>query len=91
MNAYIPSKEELELFIDRAVAKSIMKYLPDAIRKATRKKWLSTDDVMEMLQCSRRHVQHLRDTKQIPFMQNGRLVRYDVEDIEDYLNRHKIS
>ena len=91
MNAYIPTKEDLEDIISRKVKETVNEVLPGAIRKATRKEWLTTDEVMEMLQCSRRHVQYLRDSKQLPYSQNGRTIRYNIEDVEDFLNRHKVE
>lgn len=91
MQAYIPTKEDLEKAVEVAVQKSIDKTLPDVIRKATRKKWITTDEVMEILQCSRRHVQYLRDSGQLPFSQNGRTIRYDIDEVEDFLNDHKIE
>jgi len=91
MNAYIPSEEDLERIVHRAVSKTISDCLPDVIRKATRKKWLTTDEVMEILQCSRRHVQHLRDSGRLPYRQNGRTIRYDIDEVEAYLNQGKVN
>lgn len=91
MNAYIPTRKDLEELIEKSVEKSISNSLPGAIRKATRKKWLRTDDVMELLQCSRRHVQYLRDSEQLSFSQNGRTIIYDIDEIEAFLNTHKVE
>ena len=91
MNAYIPTQDELEDIVSRAVTQTMEQTLPAVIRKATRKRWLTTGEVMEMLQCSRRHVQHLRDTEQLSYSQNGRTIRYQVEDVEAFLNSHKIK
>lgn len=91
MNAYIPTKEDLKKAIREAVKETVNESLPGAIRKATRKKWLTTDEVIEILQCSRRHIQHLRDSNQLPFRQNGRIIRYDIDEVETYLNRGKVE
>lgn len=91
MHAYIPTKEDLKEAIRDAVKETVNETLPGAIRKATRKKWLTTDNVMEILQCSRRHVQHLRDSGQLPFRQNGRTIRYDIDEVETYLNRGTVN
>lgn len=91
MDVYLPSKEDLEQFITTAVKRTVEEALPNAIRKATRPKWLNTDDVMAMLKCSRRHVQYLRDTEQLPFRQNARTIRYDVDEVEKFLNNHKVK
>ena len=89
--AYIPNKDELQELIQQSVAKEIQEQLPEAIRKATRKKWLTTAEVMELLQISRRQAQFLRDSKRLPYRQNGRTIRYDIDEVEAYLNRGKVE
>ncbi|MEX2411799.1 MAG: helix-turn-helix domain-containing protein [Candidatus Paceibacterota bacterium] len=91
MHAYIPTKDELSKAVRQAVKEEIQNSLPEAIRKATRKKWITTDEVMDILQCSRRHVQHLRDSGRLPYRQNGRTIRYDIDEVENYLNRGKVN
>jgi len=59
MNIFIPTKEEFEDAIYKAVREVVREELPEVIRKATRRQWLTTDEVMDMLQCSRRQVQYL--------------------------------
>lgn len=89
MHAYIPTKEDLQEIISKAVQDTVDKSLPGAIRKATRKKWLTTDEVMDMMQCSRRHIQYLRDSDQLPYSKNGRVIRYDIDEVEEFMNDHK--
>ncbi len=91
MNTFIPDQETLERIISRTVKSTVNKALPEAIRKAKRKQWLTTDDVMEMIQCSRRHVQYLRDENLIEFHQTGRTIRYNIEAVEAYLNNGKVK
>jgi hypothetical protein len=90
-NAYIPTKQELKEAISKEVRDTVLDVLPDAIRAATRKEWLDTADVMEMLQCSRRHVQHLRDSEQLDYYQTNRTIRYKYSDVIAYLNEGKVS
>lgn len=91
MHAYIPTKDDLKEFIRDAVKETVNESLPGAIRKGTRKKWLTTDEVMEILSVSRRHIQHLRDSGALPYRQNGRVIRYDIDEVEAYLNRGKVN
>ena len=91
MHAYIPTKDDLKELIRDAVKETINESLPGAIRKATRKKWLNTSEVMEILNCSRRHAQHLRDSGRLPYRQHGRSIRYDIDEVEAYLNRGKVN
>lgn len=89
--AYIPSQDTLEKIIQKAVEKAVANSFPTAIRKATRKKWLTTSEVMEILGNSRRHIQHLRDSGRLPYRQNRRTIRYDIDEVEAYLNRGKVN
>jgi len=91
MNTFIPSKEELEEIVSRTVQSTVNKVLPEAIRKASRKKWLTTDEAMEILQCSRRHIQHLRDSGALPYRQHKRTIRYDIDELEAFLNKGKVN
>lgn len=91
MHAYIPTKDDLKKFIREAVKETVDESLPDAIRKATRKKWMNTEEVMEILQCSRRHVQHLRDSGKLPYRQHARTIRYSIDEVEAYLNRGRVN
>ena len=91
MNIYISSKDELKEVVNTAVKQLLEKELPSIIRKAKRKEWLSTTEVMELLDCSRRTMQYLRDEKRIPFSQEGRRILYHIDDIEEYLKRNKIT
>lgn len=90
MNIYIPT-DDLEKIVHKAVEKAVNESLPSAIRKGTRKQWLKTSEVMEILQLSRRSIQKLRDTGRLPFTQNRRTVRYSIDDVEAYLNRGKVN
>ncbi|MBO6793252.1 MAG: helix-turn-helix domain-containing protein [Balneolaceae bacterium] len=91
MTLYIPSKDDLEKIVETTVSKTVKEVLPEAIRKATRKRWLTTDEVMEILQVSRRQVQNYRDENKLAFSQHGRTIRYDIDDVEDFLLNHKVK
>lgn len=91
MNVYIPTKEELDETVYKAVKQVMREEMPEVIHKANRKQWLTTDDAMEFLQCSRRHLQYLRDTQQLTYTKNGRTIHYNVDDIEEFLNKGKLK
>lgn len=91
MKIYIPTKEELEEAIRNTVRKTIQESLPGVIRKATRKKILTSEEVMEILQISRPKLQYLRDSGQLPYKQHRRTIRYDIDEVEAFLNRGKVN
>lgn len=90
MKIHFPT-EVLERVVQESVKQAIQDSLPTAIRKATRKKYLTTKEVAEILSCTRRHVQALRDSKKLPFIQSGRTIRYDIDEVESYLNRGRVN
>ena len=91
MNAYISSKDELTTIVNEAVRELLEQALPTLIRKAKRKEWLTTEELMELTGWSRRTLQYLRDKRRIPFSQEGRRILYKTEDVEAYLQSNKID
>ena len=85
------TRADIEQIVNNAVTAAIAAAIPGAIRKATRKPWLNTDEVMEVLNVSRRSLQHLRDTRAIEFTQRGRKVLFPAEGVEAYLNKNRIK
>lgn len=91
MNAYIASKDELTDIVFQAVKELFQEELPNLIRKAKRKPWMNTEELMELTGWSRRTCQYLRDERRIPFSQEGRKILYPTDGIEEYLYGNKID
>lgn len=51
------------------------------------KKWLKTNEVMELLGMSEVTLQTLRNRKQIPFKKLGGICYYNAEELDEYLTR----
>ena len=49
------------------------------------KKWLKTNEVMELLGMSEVTLQTLRNRKQIPFKKLGGICYYNAEELDEYL------
>ena len=90
MKIIVASEKELQEMINIAIEKTFKELLPKAIREASRKEWLTTEEVMKILNCSRRHVQYIRDSNQITFHQHRRTIRYHIDDIEEFLEQGKV-
>lgn len=90
-NTYISTQDELKAIVEQAVAEAMAERVPDIIRKATRKEWLTTKEAKEMLDCSRRHLYHLRDTKQIKYHQHGRKILFHIDEIERFLEENEVK
>ena len=91
MNTYIATKEELSEIVFQAVRKLFEDELPHLIRKAKRKPWLTTEELMDLTGWSRRTCQYLRDERRIPFSQEGRKILYPTKGIEEYLEGNRID
>ncbi|MDZ7659638.1 helix-turn-helix domain-containing protein [Fodinibius sp.] len=91
MKHYISSKEELNETVKKAVEELLQKELPSILRKAKRKEWINTNELMELTGWSRRTIQYLRDEKRIPFSQEGHRILYPMDGIEEYLRSNQVN
>lgn len=91
MQAYIPSRNELEELIHSAVKSTIREMVPSLLREATQKEYLTKDEVMKLTGFSSRKLQYLRDTRQIPYNQHGRKIVYPYEGVKQFLEINKIK
>ena len=88
MISYIPTKDELQKAITEAVESAVANKLPEIIQKATRKSHYTIDEACKILSVTRRHLQYLRDTNQISFVQHGRKVWFKAEDLDKFFNNN---
>ena len=91
MKVIVTTPEELHEIIRNNVERVFKQMMPNAIRLAKQKEWLRTDDLMEYLSCSRRHIQYLRDNRRIAFHQEGRTIRYHIDDVIEYMKKNRIQ
>lgn len=91
MKTYLTSKEELKETVREAVGELLEKDLPPLLRKAKRKEWINTNELMELTGWSRRTCQYMRDNRKIPFSQEGHRILYPMDGIEEYLREHQID
>lgn len=75
--------------IASAVKEAVKEQLPAYAN--TKKEWLSTDEVMEMMNVSRRTVQNYRDEGKIPYTREGRKILYPRKGIEEFLRDNMIK
>jgi excisionase family DNA binding protein len=59
-------------------------------RSPTRARLLSIEEVAERLGVSTRYVRHQIFQRRIPFVKIGRLVRFDEQDLEAYIDRGRV-
>lgn len=54
-------------------------------------KYLTSDQVLKLLQISKKTLENKRKSRQISYIQINGLVRYKLSDIEEYLNNHYVK
>ena len=91
MQTYIPTQKELEDTVTKAVFQAVSNILPEVFGQMHKKPIFSNDEVCELLKVSKRHLQYLRDTAQINYVQNGRKIYYRAEDLERFFNSNEIK
>lgn len=90
MQTIVISPEELQNLIESAVERSVEKHVPNVIRQATKKEFLTVDELSQLTGWSRRTIQYLRDSRQLPFYQDGRRVLFKTDEIEGYLQSKRV-
>lgn len=85
MEVFIPDRNALDEAISQALDKHLENKLISLIRKANRKEWLNTSEVMQITGWSKRTIQYLRDQNRIKFHQEGHRILYRYDDLDEYL------
>ncbi len=89
-NITIQFDEDLLQNFENLIKETVKAQLPQ-MRDSFQKDWLSTEEVMEMMNVSRRTVQNYRDEGKIPYTQDGRKILYPREGVEKFLRANMIK
>jgi len=73
------SAKQLEQLINRSIKEAVAELKPN------QKRYLSVDEVAELLSLSKKTIQNLTKDKTLPSIKLGSSVRYDFKDIEQAL------
>ncbi len=83
----ITLSDELLDALTQSIKEAVKEELPK-YQDSFQKDWLSTEEVMEMLNVSRRTLQNYRDEGEISYFQKGRKILYPREGIEEFLRKN---
>ena len=86
----VTTPAELRRLVAEAVRDAVRAELPGLVQEATRKPYLTPREVRDLTGWSSRTLQHLRDTRQVPFVQSGRKVLYPTDGVDDFLARNTV-
>lgn len=93
MNAdiFIPTKKEFQDIISETVDAILAQRIPEIIRRANRKEYITTAEFKDLTGCSHRVQQYLRDENKIAFSQEGRKIFYKTTDVEQFMDDRRIE
>ena len=89
--AIVTDEAGLRQIVQQAVEEALRHHLPPIVREATEKPWLTKGELKRLTGWSDRTIQHLRDTRQIPFAQHGRKILYPTGDVLAFLKEHRVE
>jgi len=87
----VTTESTLEKVFSKLFDKKVNETLPELVREATKKPYLTKEEVMELTGWSSRTLQNLRDTNQIPYVKHGRKVIYPTDPLYEFLEAHHIK
>lgn len=86
----VASPEDLKTMVEQAVEAAVMRALPEAVRRATTKPYMTKQELMELTGWSSRQVEYKKSQGQIPFVRQGRLVLFPTEEVHSFLEEGRV-
>lgn len=87
----VTERNELQKIIKKCLRSEAEDFIPEIVRKATEKPWMTKEELMDLTGWSSRTLQHLRDSNQIPYSKHGRKILYPRDGIMEFLEDHRID
>ena len=87
----IISDDDLDLMIQIAVEKALVKSINSLEDKLIKHSYLTKAEVIELTGWSDKTIQNLRDHKQIPYTKHGRKILYPARGIYDLLKLNTVE
>ncbi len=84
-------RETIKQIFCEALREVVTEELPPLVRDATRKPYLTRDELQQLTGWSIRTIVHLRQTRQIPFSQHGRKILYPTDGILSFLRENHVK
>lgn len=88
---YIPSEAKFREILNDTVDSILEQRIPQIIRKANRKEYITTKEFKELTGCSHRVQQYLREENKLPYSQEGRKIFYRTDDVEKFMSDRRIE
>ena len=90
METIICTSADLREVISEELTHTLYNVLPEAVRRATAKPYLTKSELMELTGWSSRQVEYKKSKREIPFIRRGRLVLFPTQDVFAYLEEGRV-
>lgn len=88
---FIPTKEEFRKLLNETVDKVLARRIPQIMRQANRKEYLTTAELEELTGMTSRTQKYHRDAGNLSYSQEGRRILYKTEDVERFIDERRID
>jgi hypothetical protein len=86
----VTERSQLKELIETVVREVSKETVPEIVKKATQKPWMTKEELMELSGWSSRTLQNLRSTNQLPHSKHGRKILYPRAGVMEFLEDHEI-
>ena len=90
LKVVVLTEDQLTQLITDTVDQVLVKRIPEIMRRANRKEYLTTSELKELTGMSYRMQKYHRDERNISYSQDGRKVFYKTIDVEQFMEERKI-
>lgn len=91
LNVVVLTESQLKQLINETVSELLDQRIPEIIRRANRKEYITSAEFKELTGCSYRVQSYLRSENKITFSQEGRKIFYKTTDVEKFIDERKIE
>lgn len=86
-----PWERRIRQLVTEAVQDGLDDTLPQAIRRANRKDYLTKKDLMELTGWSARTVEYKKSERKIPFIRRGRTILFPTKEVYAWLEEGRVE
>src|SRR5690625_2083881 len=87
---FIPTEDKFKEILKETVDSLLSRRIPQIIRQANRKEYLTTADLEELTGMTSTTQKYHRDAGNLSYSQEGRRILYKAEDVERFLSERRV-
>jgi hypothetical protein len=88
---HLINENYLKDLVTQAVNEALEPHLRMLVKAPSTQPVYTAEDVIKMFGVSKRHLQYLRDSKQIGYVQNGRKILFRSEDLTEFFDKNHVA